>query len=558
MRIQTLFTAVLLTPVLLFAEAELPEYEEFSPEWFYAMGFVDAKPSLARRGLERFFQRDWDGAEGLSVGSGVRVSDQRLARGSIEFARAADFLVDGSEDSARAAFLRCVDFASSAAALAEDESQHLRSTVLQARCLALVPDRGGAARVLAGSTRGMDDPADVAEFSFGAGRLLEDMGRNDSALLLYRKAWNAQKRGSYAVPSLEAQISVLLASNRSAEVFPLLEEGRRLFPTDTGLQIRLRIAEGRAFIGQGDTVRGEFRWKVLTNAFANKQGEIIPDSVEAAEIYWRLGTLAAQKAAQHTFLDSTLVARRAAHAQRRELMETSFGYYRQAVACYSFPWTPLALRDIAGVIERYAMDVASQRIDFASDTDRVAQEVIVQKKLPGLFRTAAATYRSQIRLAQATGDGMGIGLQSGRGLARSWWHSVVARRNAADLLKASPRPAADPIGLAWYERVVDSAVNTEIATARRTATEGLSDLVVLGQTRWPEIDSLRAFLGPEEAQRIEMEGVAKASTQEVISLIEQERPTTAIQWTWRAFEARRLARNTATDVRLLKARLNGL
>ena len=64
----------------------------------------------------------------------------------------------------------------------------------------------------------------------------------------------------------------------------------------------------------------------------------------------------------------------------------------------------MALRDIAGVIERYAMDVASQRIDFASDTDRVAQEVVVQKKLPGLFKSAAGTYRRQIRLAQATGD----------------------------------------------------------------------------------------------------------------------------------------------------------
>lgn len=557
MRIQILSFVLVLTPSLLLAETSIPEYEEFTPEWFYAMSFVDAKPSLARRGLERFFQRDWNGAEGLSVGSGVRVSDQRLARGAIEFARAAEYLVDGAEDSARKSFLHCADFASSAADLAEDVSQHLRSTVLQARCLALVPDRGGAARVLASSTRGMDDPADIAEYSFGAGRLLEDMGRNDSALLLYRKAWNAQKRGTYAAPALEAQISVLLASGRFSDVFPLLEEGRRLFPLDTGLQIRLRIAEGRAFIGQGDTARGEFRWKVLTNAFANKQGEIIPDSVEAAEIYWRLGNLTAGKAAQHTFLDSTLLSRRAAHAQRRELMETSFGYYRQAVACYVFPWTPLALRDIAGVIERYAMDVATQRIDFSSDTDRVAQEVIVQKKLPGLFRSAAGTYRRQIRLAQATGDGMGIGLQSGRGLARSWWNSVVARRTAAELLEASPRPHADSLGLAWYERVVDSAVQTELSTGRRTAAEGLADLVVLGQTRWPEVDSLRAFLGPEEALRIEKEGVAKASTQEVVSLIEQETPTTALQWTWRAFEARRLARNTAVDIRLLKARLNG-
>lgn len=548
---------IVLATCALAAEPTLPEYDEFSPEWFYTMGFVDAKPSLARRGLERFFQRDWNGASGLTVGSGVRVSDQRLALGAIEFARAADFLVDGSEDSAVTALGRCSELAASAADLAEDISQHLRSTVLHARCLALRPDRGNAARILAGSTRGMDDPADIAEYSFGAGNLLEDMGRNDSALLLYRKAWSAQKRGAFVIPSLEAQISVLLSMGRPTEVLPLLEEGRRLFPADTGLQIRLRISEGRALIALGDTARGEFRWKVLTNAFANKQGEVIPDSLEAAEIYWRLGTLAAERAAQYVFQDSTILARRAAHAQRRELMETSFGYYRQAVACYSFPWTPLALRDIAAVIERYAVDVAAQRIDFRSDTDRVAQEVVVQKKLPGLFKSAASTYRRQIRLAQATGDGMGIGLQSGRGLARSWWNSVAARRNAAVLLKTSPRPAGDSAGLAWYEGVVDSAVNVELTVAKRTAVEGLSDLVVLGQARWPEVDSLRAYLGPEEAGRIEKEADAKAERQEVVSLIEQETPTTAVQWLWRSFEARRLARNTAVDIRLLKARLDG-
>lgn len=557
MRTHFLFVTLLSASGALASQPTLPEYEEFSPEWFYAMGFVDAKPSLARRGLERFFQRDWDGASGLSVGSGVRVSDQRLALGAVEFAKAADFLVDGNGDSAHGAFARCADFASSANDLAEDISQQLRSTVLQARCLALLPDRGAAARVLARSTKGMYDPTDIAEFSFGAGRLLEDMGRKDSALILYQKAWSIQKRGAFAAPSLEAQISVLLDIGRAAEVFSLLEEGRRLFPSDTGLQIRLRIAEGRAFLAQGDTVRAEFRWKLLTNAFANKQGEVIPDSVEAAEIYWRLGTLAADKAAQYTFLDSSIIARRAAHSARRELMETSFGYYRQAVACYSFPWTPLALRDIAGVIERYAMDVASQRIDFQNDTDRVAQEVVVQKKLPGLFKSAAATYRRQIRLAQATGDGMGIGLQSGRGLARSWWNSVRARRTAAELLQNSPRPPGDSVGLAWYETVVDSAVKVERLMARRAATDGLADLAELSQTRWSEVDSLRTFLGPEESARIEVEGAAKAAKQEVVSLIEQETPTTAVQWLWRAFEARRLARNTATDIRLLKARLNG-
>jgi len=533
------------------------EYEQFSPEWFYSMGFVDAKASLAKRGMERFFQRDWNGAAGLSVGTGVRISDQRLAQAAVELARGADFLVDKREDSAKAAFQRCSDLAATATDLAEDTPQHLRSTVLHARCLALLPDRGAAAKVLASSTRGLEDPTDVAEFSYGAGRLLEDMGRTDSALILYRKAWKADHRGPFAIPTLEAQIAVLLSQGQADSVFSLIQEGETLFPSDSGLQIRLRIAEGRAQLAKGDTVRCEFHWKVLTNAFANHQGQFLPDSVEAAEIYWRLGTLAAERAARHTFLDSTLLGRREAHLQRRELMETSFGYYRQAVSCFSFPWTPLALRDIAGVIERYALDVASQRIDFRSDTDRVAQEVVVQKKLPGLFKSAAGTYRRQIRLAQASGDGMGIGLQSGRGLARAWWNSVVARRTAAKLLQDSPRPPADSVGAAWYERVVDSAVAAELSTARRTAAEGLSDLSVLGQLRWPEVDSLRTFLGPD-AKRIESEGVAKAETQEVVSLLPQDKPATALQWAWRGYEARRIARNAAIDIRIMRARLSGM
>lgn len=141
----------------------LPEYEEFSPEWFYEMGFVDVRPSIAKRGMERFFQRDWDGAAGLVVGTGVRVSDQKLAQGAVELARGADFLVDARVDSARAALARCAEYAATASDLAEDTPQLLRSSVLRARCLALLPDRAGAARVLAGATKGMDDPADIAE-----------------------------------------------------------------------------------------------------------------------------------------------------------------------------------------------------------------------------------------------------------------------------------------------------------------------------------------------------------------------------------------------------------
>ncbi|MCB9496586.1 MAG: hypothetical protein H6686_06840 [Fibrobacteria bacterium] len=555
--IRTLIAPLFLLCIAPLAE-ETPSYEEFSPEWFYSMGFVDAKASLSRRGLERFFQRDWDGATGLSVGSGVRVADQRLAQGAVELAKGADYLVDRNEDSAKISFLKCADLASSAAELAEDLPQHLRSTVLHARCLALLPDRGAAARVLAGSTRGMDDSADVAEFTYGAARLLEDMGRSDSADLLYRRAMQAEPRGPFALAALEGRIELGLQSNRPDSVMGLIRSAASLFPREKGLKIRLRIDEARCALLSGDTIRAEFLWKQMTNAFTLGRGEHLPDSLEAAEIYWRMGTLAAERAAQFTFLDSSLASRRQAHAQRRELMETAFGYYRQAVACYAFPWTPLALRDIAGVIERYAMDVASQRIDFKSDTDRVAQEVVVQKKLPGLFKSVAGTYRRQIRLAQATGDGMGIGLQSGRGLARAWWHSVLARRTAGELLATSPRPPADSLGAAWYESVIDSAVKAEQKAARKTAIDGLSDLSVLGQTAWPEVDSLRAVLGPEESRRIEAEGAEKASRQEVISPLQQDLPTTAIQWAWRGFEARRLARNTAIDIRILKARLAGL
>ncbi|MEK7393339.1 MAG: hypothetical protein AAB214_12330, partial [Fibrobacterota bacterium] len=84
-----------------------PEYDEYSPEWFYGLAFVDASNNIARRGMEKFFQRDWDGAAGLSVGSGVRIADQALAQGAVEMARAADFAIDGKEDSAKAGFLRC-------------------------------------------------------------------------------------------------------------------------------------------------------------------------------------------------------------------------------------------------------------------------------------------------------------------------------------------------------------------------------------------------------------------------------------------------------------------
>lgn len=551
-----LFLAGLLSAASVTFSAEPPaDYEEYSPEWFYGLAFVDARPDAARRGMERFFQRDWNGAYGLSVGSGVRVADQALAQAAVEFARGADFAVDGREDSAVVSFLRCSDRAAQARALAEDVPQLLRSTVLQARCLAVVPDRPSAAGVLALAAKGMEDRSDAAEFWYGAGRLQEDMGRYDSAYSLYRLSWKADPNGSFAPEALHAQGAMLAEAGRFAEIPPLCELSEQKFASDPRMRVRMRILEGRAWIGLADTGRALFRWKSLTNAFTKGAGDLVPDSVEAAELYWRLGDLSAQHAAQIRFDAPDLEGRKAAHALRRDLMEEAFGYLRQSVACYSYPWTPAALRDIAGVIERYAMDVAAQRIDSTNDTDRVAQEILVQKKLPSLFQSAGNTYRRQIRLARTSGDGIGIGLQSGKGLARSWWNAVQARRNAADLLRASPRPAADSLGLAWYNHVVDSTVAVELGNGARAASEGLADLARWGQLSWPEADSLKAFLGPEAAAKAI--GAGREKTSESAPTASEGISLTAIQWTWRGLEARRQARNTVLDLRILRARLLG-
>jgi len=71
-----------------------------------------------------------------------------LASDESSWVTAADFAIDGKEDSAKAGFLRCADKASQAIVMAEDVPQVLRSTVLKARCLAVLPDRAAAAAVL--------------------------------------------------------------------------------------------------------------------------------------------------------------------------------------------------------------------------------------------------------------------------------------------------------------------------------------------------------------------------------------------------------------------------
>jgi len=555
MRRLVVLGSLLLAALVDAAETPPGEYEEYSPEWFYGLAFVDARPAAARRGMERFFQGDWDGAAGLTVGSGLRVADQALAQAAVEFGEGADLALDGREDSARALFRRCAERAREAAALAEDVPQVLRSTVLQARCEAVLPDRAASAAVLASAARGMEDRSDAAEFWYGAGRLLEDMGRSDSALALYTLAWKSDPKGGYASQTLLSEGLMLAQTGRFAEIPPLCDTLRMDFASDTGARVQARILEGRAWLGLGDTAQALYRWKSLTNAFTKGGGELVPDSVEAAEVYWRLGDLVAREAARIRFDEASLDDRKAAHARRRDLMEDAFGYFREAVACYAYPWTPAALRDIGGVIERYALDVAGQKIDFRNDTDRVAQEIVVQRKLPSLFQSAAATYRRQIRLARTSGDGIGIGSQSGHGLARSWWSSVQARRAAATLLGNSPRPAGDSAGLAWYGHVVDSAEAVELAAARRTAFDGLADLARWSQLGWTESDSLKVFLGDREAAKAVAQGLEKGRAAETGG--GGTSTLTALQWEWRALEARRQSRNLALDIRLLRARLSG-
>jgi hypothetical protein len=383
------------------------------------------------------------------------------------------------------------------------------------------------------------------------------MGRLDSANILYTLSWKADPKGAFASQAIHSRGLVLADAGRFAEIPPLCDTIEKVYAADPRMRVKARILEGRAWLGLGDTAKALFRWKSLTNAFVKGVGELVPDSVEAAEVYWRLGDLAAHRAAQIRFDAVDADGRKAAHGVRRDLMEESFGYFRQAVACYAYPWTPAALRDIAGVIERYAVDVAGQKIDFHNDTDRVAQEILVQRKLPSLFQSAGTTYRRQIKLARTTGDGIGIGLQSGHGLARSWWSAVQARRTAADLLRSSPRPAADSLGLAWYNHVVDSAVAVELSSGRRTASEGLADLAQWGQLGWTESDSIKVFLGPDEAAKAVARGLKKGEAVSLGPTRLEPSSLSAIQWTWRALEARRQSRNTVLDIRLLEARLSG-
>jgi len=92
-------------------------------------------------------------------------------------------------------------------------------------------------------------------------------------------------------------------------------------------------------------------------------------------------------------------------------------------------------------------------------------------------------------------------------------------------------------------------------TARRTAADGLADLAQWDQLGWTESDSLKAFLGAKEAAAAVAKGLEKAETTGAST--GGTSTLTALQWEWRALEARRQSRNLALDIRLLNARLSG-
>ena len=320
-----------------------------------------------------------------------------------------------------------------------------------------------------------------------------------------------------------------------------------------GEKARARVLEGRVHLAAGDTARARMRFQQVSGALKDPREA---DSSSAAEAFWRLGSLSAAAAERIEFTSPDRAARTAAHAARRERMDEAFGYWHQSIALFEYPWTPLALRDIGAVIESYARAVSRQSYDARNDTDRVASEILLQRKLPPIFQSAGRIYKRQILLARRSGDGTGIGKQSGQGLARTWWQAVRCQRDAAMLLRTSLRPAGDSAMLAYYEHALDSAVRLEEWRAGKIAREGLQELVRWEQSGFPEVDSLRAYLGPQASDSVE--GLA---TRERYLAEGTEAPVdgdlSPLQWRWRIAETRRLQRELVLDNRVLRARLEG-
>jgi len=540
------------------AGAELgpsPEPAAYSPEWFYQMAFVDSRDGSLARGLRSFYAGDFRDAWAQTVGSGMHAADQALAQGSLELSMGAQALLDGRADSAKLLFLRCADHGIQAMASAEYPSQVMRSAMLRARCQSVLPDRIAAARTLDAAARDLPDPADAQEYLYGAARLEEDLGRPDSARTLFRKAYEKHPVGELAAQSLLA-LSVL-EERRGQPSLALTEivKVREIPGLEAGTRAQAAVLEGRCLMESGDTARARLRWMQVTSALS-KGDTTLADSSAAAEALWRMGDLASRDADGILFNAPDRAARTLAHARRRDKMDEAFGYWYQSLALMEYPWSALSIRDIGTTIEHYADAVAHQSFDAKTDTDRAASEIRLQKKLPAIFQSAGRIYKRQIMLARRSGDGTGIGLQSGQGLARTWWQAARSQREAARLIRISLRPYGDPASLAWYETQVDSAARLELWRGKTAAREGLQELARWEQLQWPETDSLKAFLGDSAA-----DSIISIGTRERLLAEGNEAPVnqdfTPLQWRWKIQEARRLQRETVLDIRILRARLEG-
>ena len=532
-----------------------PESAPYSPEWFYRMAFADGHEKALKRGLLGFAEGDYELAWSQTVGTGVKGGDLVMAQGAIELAKGAEALLEKEESLARGHFLRCQELSGQAMAMAEYQSQVMRSAVLRARCESVLPDREAAVRTLQAASKELPDPADAQEFLFGAGRLAEDLGRLDTAQKLFGQALAAKPSGTLAAEALLSLALVDIRRGDHAKALTEIVRMRTLAGDDASHRARARVLEGRALLAVGDTAKGRMRFQQVGNALSN--GDTAErDSSVAAESYWRLGDLVARQADRISFDSPDKAARTLAHAQRRELMDEAFGYWYQSMALMEYPWTALSIRDIGAAIERYADAVAHQLYDARSDTDKAASEIILRKKLPPIFQSAGRVYKRQIMLARRTGDGMGIGMQSGEGLARTWWQAARSQREAARLIQGSLRPKGNAAELKWYESQIDSAVRVELWRGRKAAGEGLQELARWEQLRWPEADSLRAFLGQEASDSV----VAIGTRERYLAEGTQAPPPedfTPTQWRWRILEARRQQRETVLDIRVLRARLEG-
>jgi hypothetical protein len=147
-------------------------------------------------------------------------------------------------------------------------------------------------------------------------------------------------------------------------------------------------------------------------------------------------------------------------------------------------------------------------------------------------------------------------LQSGQGLARTWWAAARCERDASRLLRSSPRPAGDSAMLAYYAAKLDSAVRLEDWRGGKIAREGLQELARWEQLGFPEVDSLKAYLGRDAA-----DSAVAIGTQERYLTEGTEPPVSydlsPLQWRWKIAEIGRLQRELVLDNRVLRARLEG-